>query len=75
MVMLPEVRRVYLKDWADVPANTVGFRLVQLLVSAATEVPTRARQLLREPPAAGQPALPERVLLDLVEIFKLEAMS
>ena len=35
-VRLPEVRRVYLEDWADVPATTVGLRLVQLLVSAAT---------------------------------------
>lgn len=75
---LPEVRRVYLEDWADVPADTVGLRLVQLLVSAATEAPARARQLPREPPMAGARALPETVLLDLVEtilVYKLPTMS
>lgn len=78
MVMLPEVRQVYLEDWADVPAATVGLRLVQLLVSAANEAPTKARQLLREPPTAGERALPETVLLDLVEtilVYKLPTMS
>jgi predicted transposase/invertase (TIGR01784 family) len=77
-VRLPEVHRVYLEDWADVPATTVGLRLVQLLVSEATEAPARARQLLREPPMAGARALPETVLLDLVEtilVYKLPTMS
>jgi predicted transposase/invertase (TIGR01784 family) len=78
VVRLPEVHRVYLEDWADVPADTVGLRLVQLLVSAATEAPARARQLLREPLTAGARALPETVLLDLVEtilVYKLPTMS
>ena len=78
MVRLPEVRRVYLEDWADVPADTVGLRLVQLLVSEATEAPIRARQLLREPPTAGERALPETMLLDLVEtilVYKLPTVS
>ncbi|MCU0809264.1 MAG: Rpn family recombination-promoting nuclease/putative transposase [Candidatus Contendobacter sp.] len=30
-VKLPEVYRVYLEDWIDVPALMVGVRLVQLL--------------------------------------------
>jgi hypothetical protein len=47
-----------------VPATTVGLWLVQLLVSATTEAPARARQLLREPLTAGARALPEAVLLD-----------
>ena len=75
---LPEVRRVYLEDWADAPADTVGLRLVQLLVSAATEAPARARQLLREGPAMDGPKLPASVLLDLVEtilVYKLPTMS
>lgn len=78
VVQLPEVRRVYLEDWADVPADTVGLRLVQLLVSEATEAPTRARQLLREGPAMDGPKLPASVLLDLVEtilVYKLPTMS
>jgi hypothetical protein len=66
VVKLPEVRRVYLEDWADIPANTVGLRLVQLLVSAASEAPAKARQLLRAP-AADEPVVPAPVLLDLVE--------
>jgi predicted transposase/invertase (TIGR01784 family) len=77
VVRLPEVRRVYLEDWADVPADTVGLRLVQLLVSEATEAPARARQLLREPAKDG-PTLPASVLLDLVEtilVYKLPTMS
>jgi predicted transposase/invertase (TIGR01784 family) len=79
VVRLPEVHRVYLEDWADVPADTVGLRLVQLLVSAATEAPARARQLLREgPPALDGPKLPASVLLDWVEtilVYKLPTMS
>ncbi len=78
VVWLPEVRRVYLEDWADVPADTVGLRLVQLLVSAATEAPAKARQLLREGPAMDGPKLPASVLLDLVEtilVYKLPTMS
>ncbi|MEI2782166.1 MAG: DUF2887 domain-containing protein [Candidatus Competibacter sp.] len=77
-VRLPEVRRVYLEDWADVPADTVGLRLVQLLVSEATEAPAKARQLLREGPAMDGPKLPASVLLDLVEtilVYKLPTMS
>ncbi len=78
VVWLPEVRRVYLEDWADVPADTVGLRLVQLLVSEATEAPAKARQLLREGPAMDGPKLPASVLLDLVEtilVYKLPTMS
>jgi predicted transposase/invertase (TIGR01784 family) len=77
-VRLPEVRRVYLEDWADVSATTVGLRLVQLLVSEATEAPARARRLLREGPAMDGPKLPASVLLDLVEtilVYKLPTMS
>ena len=77
-VRLPEVRRVYLEDWADVPADTVGLRLVQLLVSEATEAPAKARQLLREGSAMDGPKLPASVLLDLVEtilVYKLPTMS
>jgi predicted transposase/invertase (TIGR01784 family) len=77
-VRLPEVRRVYLEDWADAPADTVGLRLVQLLVSAATEAPARARQLLRDGPALDGPGLPANVLLDWVEtilVYKLPTMS
>ena len=67
VIKLPEVRRVYLEDWADVPARTVGVRLVQLLAGAAAEAPAKARQLLREPAVTDGPGLPETVLLDLVE--------
>jgi predicted transposase/invertase (TIGR01784 family) len=77
-VRLPEVHRVYLEDWADVPASTVGLRLVQLLVSEATEAPARARQLLRDGPALDGPTLPANVLLDWVEtilVYKLPTMS
>jgi predicted transposase YdaD len=48
------------------------------LVSAATEAPARARQLLREGPAMDGPTLPASVLLDLVEtilVYKLPTMS
>jgi predicted transposase YdaD len=41
VVKLPEVHRVYLEDWADVPAHTVGLRLVQLLAGEAAEAPAR----------------------------------
>ncbi len=77
-VRLPEVHRVYLEDWADVPATTVGLRLVQLLVSEASEAPARARQLLREAPAAHDLVVPETMLLDLVEtilVYKLPTVS
>jgi predicted transposase YdaD len=77
-VRLPEVRRVYLEDWADGPATTVGLRLVQLLVSATTEAPARARQLLQAAPTADEPVVPAPVLLDLEEtilVYKLPTMS
>ncbi len=78
VVKLPEVHRVYLEDWADVPANTVGLRLVQLLAGKAAEAPTKARQLLREPAVMDGPGLPASVLLDLVEtilVYKLPTVS
>jgi predicted transposase YdaD len=73
-VMLPEVHRVYLEDWVEAPATTVGMRLVQLLAGKAADAPARARQLLRERSAETRPILLEAVLLDLVEtilVYKL----
>ena len=37
-----EVYRVYLEDWADVPASTLGLRLVQLMVGKAADAPVKA---------------------------------
>lgn len=78
VVKLPEVHRVYLEDWADVPAHTIGLRLVQLLAGAAAEAPARARQLLRAAPTADESVVPAPVLLDLVEtilVYKLPMVS
>ena len=76
-VHLPELHRVYLEDWVEAPAPTVGLRLVQLLAGKAAEAPARARKLLRESAVEENP-LPEAVLLDLVEtilVYKLPKMS
>ena len=78
VVKLPEVHRVYLEDWADVPAHTVGLRLVQMLAGEAAKAPAKKRQLLREPAVMDGSGLPESVLLDLVEtilVYKLPTVS
>ncbi len=75
-VKLPEVYRVYLEDWVDVPASTLGLQLMQLMVGKAADAPVKARQLVQDSSAGME--LPQAVLLDLVEtmvVYKLPDMS
>lgn len=75
-VELPEVHRVYLEDWVDIPAATLGLRLVQLMVGKAADAPIKARQLVQDSSTGTE--LPQSVLLDLVEtivVYKLPSMS
>ena len=48
LLKLPEVQRVYLEDFAERPATTIGLRLIQLLIGNAEQAVNHAVALLQQ---------------------------
>ena len=68
LLTLPEVYRVYLEEWRERPAPTLGLQLLQLLIVAPARVGPQAVDLarqIRETAATPGPSAAE--WLDLIE--------
>ena len=67
LLNLPEVQRVYLEDFAERPATTMGMRLIQLLIGNAEQAVMHAVALLRQVRTAPHPELSFEQTLEFVE--------
>ncbi|MDS4020254.1 MAG: Rpn family recombination-promoting nuclease/putative transposase [Candidatus Competibacter sp.] len=68
LLTVPEIHRVYLEDWRERPAPTVGLQLLQSVLVAPAAVDRRAVALARRAREMGAAStLPTAVWLDLIE--------
>ena len=68
LLTVPEIHRVYLEDWRERPAPTVGLQMLQLVLVAPAAVDRRAVALARRAREMGAAStLPTAVWLDLIE--------
>jgi predicted transposase/invertase (TIGR01784 family) len=73
-----QVTRIYLDDWRNKPADTLGLALVQLIISTPEQAPTQARTLAQRAVQDASHGLALPQVIDLIEtilVYKLPQLS
>ncbi|HRD50854.1 MAG TPA: DUF2887 domain-containing protein, partial [Candidatus Contendobacter sp.] len=78
LVDSPQVRRVYLEDFQNPVASTLGLRLLRLLLDEPTQAIAHAQTLLQPLSSEQRQMAVWREIVDLVEtllVYRLPALS